>query len=69
MFERVKHYYDVGLYTQVNVMAFVAKNYLTMEQYYEIVGTNEDEDEVEENVENVENTEPSEENDEENPSD
>lgn len=42
MYEKVKHYYDIGLYTETHVMAFVTKGYLTIEQYNEIVGIKEE---------------------------
>lgn len=38
MFERVKHYYDLGLYTKEQVAMFVRKNKLTAEQYEAITG-------------------------------
>lgn len=46
MFERVKRYYELGLYTEVHVMAFVTKGYLTMEQYNEIVNPQSEVDET-----------------------
>lgn len=38
MFERVKHYYDLGLYTKEQVAMFVHKDKLTAEQYEAITG-------------------------------
>lgn len=38
MFEIVKRYYDLGLYSKTVVAAFVAKGKLTAEQYREITG-------------------------------
>ena len=38
MFEKVKRFYDLGLYTKAQVAAFVAKGKLTAEQYALITG-------------------------------
>ncbi len=38
LFEKVKKYYDLGIYKKSHVAAFVAKGKLTPEQYAEIVG-------------------------------
>lgn len=38
MFEKVKHFYDLGLYTKAQVAAFVRKGKLTAEEYKAITG-------------------------------
>lgn len=38
MFEKVKRFYDLGLYTAAQVAQFVEKGRLTPEQYTEITG-------------------------------
>lgn len=38
MFQKVKRFYDLGLYTKVQVVQFVRKGKLTAEQYEEITG-------------------------------
>ena len=38
MFEKVKRFYDLGLYTAVEVAQFVKKGKLTPTQYEEITG-------------------------------
>lgn len=38
MYEKVKRYYDLGLYTKQMVGQFVRKGKLTAQEYYEIVG-------------------------------
>ena len=38
MFEKVKRFYDLGLYTKAQVVAFVRKGKLTAEQYEAITG-------------------------------
>lgn len=38
MFERIKKYYDKGIYTKKMVHDFVVKGIITEEQYIEIVG-------------------------------
>lgn len=38
MFEKVKHFYDLGLYTKEQVAMFVRKGKLTAEEYEEITG-------------------------------
>lgn len=38
MFEKIKKFYDMGLYTAAQVHKFVDKGILTQEQYAEIVG-------------------------------
>ena len=38
MFERVKHFFELGLYTKAQVAVFVQKGKLTPEQYEEITG-------------------------------
>lgn len=38
MYERIKRYYDMGLYNAVQVHKFVEKGIITEEQYNEIVG-------------------------------
>ena len=38
MFERVKHYYELGLYSKEQVAVFVRKGKITAEQYEMITG-------------------------------
>lgn len=38
MFERVKRFYDLGLYTVEQVADFVSHGKLTEEQFYQITG-------------------------------
>lgn len=38
MFEKIKKYYEKGLYTKAQVHKFVEKGIITEEQYLEIVG-------------------------------
>lgn len=38
MFEKIKKFYDLGLYTKEQVHKFVEKGVITEEQYIEIVG-------------------------------
>lgn len=38
MFEKVKKFYNMGLYSKAQVAQFVAKGKLTPEQYEEITG-------------------------------
>ena len=38
MFEKIKKFYDLGLYTKAQVHKFVEKGIITEEQYIEIVG-------------------------------
>lgn len=38
MFERVKNFYDLGLYTKAQVAMFVQKGKLTPAEYQEITG-------------------------------
>ena len=38
MFEKIKKFYDKGLYTKEQVHKFVEKGIITEEQYIEIVG-------------------------------
>lgn len=38
MFERIKKYYDKGLYTKEMVYKFVEKGVITLEEFYLIVG-------------------------------
>lgn len=38
MFEKVKKFYDLNLYTDAQVKQFVIKGKLTQEQYKEITG-------------------------------
>lgn len=38
MFEKVKKFYDLNLYTDTQVKQFVIKGKLTQEQYKEITG-------------------------------
>ena len=38
MFEKVKRFYDLGLYSEDQVAAFVRKGKITPEQYEEITG-------------------------------
>lgn len=38
MFEKIKRFYDLGLYTAAQVHKFVDKGVITEEQYAEIVG-------------------------------
>lgn len=40
MFEKIKRFYDLGLYTKEQVHKFVEKGVITEEQYLEIVGDN-----------------------------
>ena len=39
MFERIKKYYEKGLYTDEMVHKFVEKGFLTEEQYKEIIAS------------------------------
>lgn len=38
MYEKVKRFYDMGLYTKAQVRKFVEKGKLTAEEYKEITG-------------------------------
>ena len=38
MFEKIKKFYQMHLYTKAQVMAFAVKGVITDEQYAEIVG-------------------------------
>ena len=38
MFDKIKKFYDKGLYTKEMVWNFVVKGVITEEQYHEIVG-------------------------------
>jgi len=38
MYEKIKRFYDKGLYTKAQVHKFVEKGIITEEQYTEIVG-------------------------------
>lgn len=38
MFDKIKKFYDMGLYSKVQVHKFVEKGVITEEQYIEIVG-------------------------------
>ena len=38
MFEKIKRFYELGLYTKEQVHKFVKKGLITEEQYAEIVG-------------------------------
>lgn len=38
MFEKIKKFYNLGLYTKEQVHKFVEKGVITEEQYIEIVG-------------------------------
>lgn len=38
MFEKVKRFYDLGLYTVLQVRAFAEKGKITWEEYSEIIG-------------------------------
>lgn len=38
MFEKIKRFYELGLYTKEQVHKFVEKGLITEEQYTEIVG-------------------------------
>lgn len=38
MYTKIKKFYDMGLYTKVQVAAFVAKGKITAAQYKEITG-------------------------------
>ena len=40
MFEKIKRFYDLGLYTEEQVYQFVIKGVITEEQYRLIVGEN-----------------------------
>lgn len=39
MYEKIKRYYDLGLYTQAQVAQFVQKGKLTSQQYQSITGS------------------------------
>lgn len=41
MFEKIKKFYNMGLYTKEQVHKFVEKGVITEEQYIEIVGLQE----------------------------
>ncbi len=38
MFDKIKKFYDLGLYTDAQVAVFVRKGIITPEQYEEITG-------------------------------
>lgn len=38
MFDKIKKFYDLGVYTKVQVAAFVKKGVITPEQYEQITG-------------------------------
>lgn len=38
MYEKIKRFYDLGLYNDSNVSKFVQHGYITEEQYMEITG-------------------------------
>lgn len=38
MYNKIKHFYDIGLYSKEKVAVFVAKGIITPEQYKEITG-------------------------------
>ena len=40
MFEKIKKFYDMGLYTEEQVYKFVEKGIITEEQYRLIIGEN-----------------------------
>lgn len=40
MFEKIKKYFDKGLYTKEQVHKFLEKGVITVKQYGEIVGEN-----------------------------
>lgn len=40
MVEKIKHFYDIGLYSNVQVRVFVKKGIITPEQYKAITGEN-----------------------------
>ena len=42
MYDKVKKFYDMGLYNETRVYEFVKKGKLTEEEYKEIVGANGD---------------------------
>lgn len=42
MFEKIKKFYKMGLYTEAQVYKFVEKGVITEEQYRLIVGENEE---------------------------
>lgn len=42
MYEKVKKFYDMGLYNETQVYEFVKKGKLTEEEYKGIVGVNDD---------------------------
>ena len=42
MFEKIKRFYDEGLYSAEQVHKFVEKCIITEEQYLEIIGKNEE---------------------------
>lgn len=39
LYNQIKKYYDLGLYTKEQVKVFVDKKKITQEEYIEIVGT------------------------------
>ena len=41
MYEKIKRFYILGLYTAVQVYKFTEKGIITVEQYNEIVNSNE----------------------------
>jgi uncharacterized XkdX family phage protein len=43
MFDKIKRFYNIGLYTAVQVYQFAKKGIITMDQYNEIVGGKSDE--------------------------
>ena len=38
MFAKIKKFYNLGIYTKIQVAAFVAKDVITAEQYEQITG-------------------------------
>lgn len=42
MFEKIKRFFDIGLYTKEQVSKFAEKGVITEEQYKEIIGESED---------------------------
>lgn len=38
MFEKIKKFYDIGLYTKEQVQMFLTKGVITEAQYHEIIG-------------------------------
>lgn len=39
MYERIKKYYEMGLYTEENLKVFLKAEYITEEEYNKIIGS------------------------------